>query len=116
MSKFEENIGRLLGEAFPRATIFSQHSIKYEGEQLFVDFFIPSMNIAIECQGEQHYKFVPHFHKDDEGYKSHIKRDVAKRGWARKNKVTLVEIPFNDSPANASKLFRMVYDQIKKGR
>ena len=30
---------------------------------LRLDFFLPEYNIAIECQGEQHYKYCPFFHK-----------------------------------------------------
>ena len=30
-----------------------------------LDFYLPSLNIAIECQGEQHYRAVTHFGGDD---------------------------------------------------
>ena len=86
-SNFEDLIEELLEEAFPRCTVFPQYSVKFEGNQFFIDFFIPSMHLAIECQGEQHYKFVPHFHRD---------------------------IPFNQVPDTAAGLFNLIYEQAKK--
>ena len=113
-SNFEEHIAELLDEAFPRCTIFPQHLVKFEGDQLFIDFYIPSMNLAIECQGEQHYKFVPHFHRDEAGFKAYVERDNAKKRWARKNKVKLIEIAFDKVPETAAALFRLIYKQAKK--
>jgi hypothetical protein len=112
-SNFEETIEGLLNAAFPRCTIFPQHPIKFEGDQLFIDFFIPSMNLAIECQGEQHYKLITHFHGNEEGFKAYTSRDEAKRRWAKKNKVILVEIPFDKVPRTATELFSVVYKGVK---
>lgn len=115
MSNFEEVIEELLAEAFPRCKIFPQHPVQFRGIQLFIDFFIPSMNLAIECQGEQHYKYVPHFHGTKEEFKEHEVRDQAKRDWARKEKVTLVEIPYNRKPNTAAALFNFIYEhKVKK--
>jgi hypothetical protein len=113
-SNFEETIEELLEEAFPRCTIFPQHPVKFEGDQLFIDFFIPSMNLAIECQGEQHYKFVPHFHGNEAGFTSYVSRDSVKKRWAQKNKVKLIEIPYNAVPETATELFHLIYEQAKK--
>jgi hypothetical protein len=113
-SDFEDSIEELIEEAFPRCTVIPQHPVKFEGDQLFVDFFIPSMNLAIECHGEQHYKFVPHFHGNEEGFKSYVARDVQKRRWAKKNKITLVEVPYNQKPQTAAALFNLVYSGVKR--
>jgi hypothetical protein len=114
MSDFEETIEVLLAEAFPRCLVRPQYPVKFNGDQLFIDFFIPSMNVAIECQGEQHYKFIPHFHKDKEGFAAHQARDAAKRVWASKNKVTLIEIPYNECPETPAGLFNFIYKRVKK--
>jgi hypothetical protein len=108
MSDFEEEIFEFLKVAFPRATIFPQHPVKFFGEQLFIDFYIPAMSLAVECQGEQHYSFTPHFHGDKEGFKASVARDNNKREWARKNNVFLLEIPFNDRPRSAGDLFNRI--------
>ena len=114
MSDFEDTIERLLEEAFPRCMVKPQYPVKFGGDQLFVDFFIPSMNVAIECQGEQHYKFVAHFHKDKDGFTAHQARDAMKKQWAMKNKVKLIEIPYTNYPKTAADLFNLIYRQIKK--
>ena len=38
--------------------------LKYKNKQ-YVDFYLPDYNIAIECQGEQHFKALTHFGGED---------------------------------------------------
>lgn len=52
--------------------LLEQNSIKYEKEKLFdwlgkqrLDFYLPDYNIAIECQGVQHFKPIKHFGGND---------------------------------------------------
>ncbi len=50
---------------------------------LSIDFYLPEYNIAIECQGEQHYRPVKYF-GGAEGFKKHIERDEYKEKlWER---------------------------------
>ena len=70
---------------------------KYEGlvgingEGLSYDFYIPSENVLIEIQGEQHEKPVKHFggKKQFEIQKEHDKR---KREYCKNNNIELIEI------------------------
>jgi hypothetical protein len=110
MSDFEDKIEDLLREAFPKLTIFRGHPIKFDNEQMFADFFLPTLNVIVECHGIQHYKFVPHFHNDEAGFKAHQERDERKRQWARKNKVRMIEIPYDQCPETAAELFYMIYN------
>jgi hypothetical protein len=112
MSEFEENIEGLLMQAFPQATIKSQYLVRYMGQELFFDFYIPSMNLLIECQGQQHYKFVPHFHGSQSEFKKYAWRDSLKREWANKEKIFLYEIPYNKQPSTAAELFNEVYERM----
>jgi hypothetical protein len=115
MSDFAEEIFDFLKQAFPRATIFPEHPIKVFGKQLFIDFYIPSLNLAVECQGEQHYNYTQHFHKDEDGYKDAVARDDMKREWARKSKVFLLEIPYNNRPRSAAELFKRISSGMANG-
>lgn len=52
--------------------LLEHNNIKYEKEKLFdwlgkqrLDFYLPDYNIAIECQGIQHFKPIKHFGGDD---------------------------------------------------
>ena len=57
---------------------------------LRIDIFIKHLGIAIEYDGEQHYKFNEHFHGDLNGYISSISRDEKKEEFLRSNGVKLV--------------------------
>lgn len=51
------------------------------------DIFIPEKNIFIEVQGEQHYKFVPFWHKTEEKFNNNQKLDKLKKQYAKKHGV-----------------------------
>lgn len=112
MSDFEDETLKLLKEVFPNYRIVAQHSVYYMGNQLFFDFFIPALNVLIECQGEQHYKFVPHFHGMQSEYKDSEKRDQLKREWAKQEKIPLLEIRFDSRPQSAKELFTMIHKVV----
>ena len=65
---------------------------------LYLDFYIPSAIMAIEVHGQQHFKFVPYFHKSKAGFAMAEKRDMDKREWCRVNDIELVELRWDDSP------------------
>ncbi len=112
MSDFEEKVGEMLSEAFPQATIKSQYMITYMGQQLFFDYYLPAFNLLVECQGRQHYKYVPHFHGNKQEFKRHQYRDSLKKEWAKKNRLSLFEVPYDDLPENAVVLFDRIYDEM----
>ena len=66
-----------------------QYRSSWLGKQS-LDIFIPSINIAIEYQGQQHYKPIDVFGGED-SYENHVSRDYRKKELCRLNKVTLLE-------------------------
>jgi len=60
VSEFEDLIWAQLKEVFPNYKIVRQHHVNYFGTALYFDFYIPAMNVLIECQGEQHYYYRIH--------------------------------------------------------
>lgn len=56
---------------------------------LYLDFYLPKYNIAIECQGEQHYMPIAHFGGDEE-FISTVNRDKSKKECCDKNGVKLL--------------------------
>lgn len=104
MSKLSDEILNLLKETFPHAKIKEEYKIKYLGKTLFVDFYIPSFSLAVEVHGVQHDKFVPHFHGDAAGWKSHKNRDRIKEEWADINNVSYIVIREGDKPKNKEEM------------
>ena len=65
-----------------------QYKCDWLGKQTF-DIFLPSTNVAIEYQGEQHYKPLAFF-GGEEGLREVKRRDEQKKVLAEINKVTLL--------------------------
>lgn len=79
--------------------MLDSNGFKYEyraGKSVFdwlsyqsLDFYIPDLNIGIECQGVQHYHEVDHF----DGFKGYLdcrRRDMKKQRLCREHGVTLL--------------------------
>jgi len=113
MSDFEERTYLLLREAFPKATIKTQHAIKFKDELLIFDFYLPMLNIVVECQGKQHYQFVKHFHGTQNGFKHYQYHDNLKIEWAKKNKVNLITISYKEEPKEAWEIFELLYESME---
>ena len=60
---------------------------------LYFDFYLPKYNLAIEFQGEQHYKPIKYW-GGEEGFQRRLVNDNDKREWCKKQNIHLLEIPF----------------------
>jgi len=62
------------------------------------DFYIESLNLIIEYDGEQHYKFINLFHDGDiNNYKDQVRRDQLKTKYCRDNGINLLRITFKNN-------------------
>lgn len=61
---------------------------------LELDCFCPELRLACEYSGQQHYKFVPYFHKNKEAFLNQKYRDQLKKEWCTKNGINLIEVPY----------------------
>ncbi len=64
------------------------------GMDLELDCYEPSMGLAVEYQGQQHYKQIPYFHKNREHFLNGKYRDEMKRRMCVENGVVLIEVPY----------------------
>jgi len=77
--------------------LLDDNNIKYEREKRFdwlknkypmrLDFYIPMLNIAIECQGEQHFKDREYFHQD---FEERIRMDLLKKELCNENGINVL--------------------------
>ena len=79
---------------FPGVTIFEEATIP--GSKLYLDIFLPSIPLAVEVHGRQHYDFVPFFHKTRADFLLAKKRDREKIEWANMNDIPLAVLPYNE--------------------
>jgi hypothetical protein len=64
------------------------------GHNLEIDLYNDELKLAIEVQGDQHYKFTPFFHKNKETFMLQRYRDEMKKQKCLKKGITLIEIPY----------------------
>lgn len=58
------------------------------------DFYLPDFNLLIELDGEQHFKWVPHFDKNIEKFEERKIKDEMKNQYAKENNINLLRIPY----------------------
>ena len=87
------------------------HNYKFDNcrfkNKLPFDFYIPTHNLCIEYDGEQHYKSVNHF-GGQEKFQTRKKIDAIKTKFCQDNNIKLLRIPFWD----ANKLHQILQENI----
>ena len=89
-SKFQHDIGRQLSKKYPHDVIFEE--VIVPGDGFVLDFFIPSLDLVVECHGRQHTEHVKHFHKTKIEFHRQQDVDQKKRDWCELNSFKLMEI------------------------
>ena len=95
-----------------------ENNINYEQQKQFnwlgkqkLDFYLPDYNIAIECQGRQHFIEIPHFDGKN-GLKTRIIRDVTKNNLCNENSIKLFYIVNEkDMQLTKKKMFLGIYNE-----
>lgn len=85
----------LLPLAFPGEVVFEE--VKVPGGRLRLDFVVPARRVAVEVQGEQHFRFNAHFHKSKAEFLASRKRDLEKVEFCQANAIRLVCLPHTES-------------------
>jgi len=65
------------------------------GYNLEIDLYNDDLKLAIEVQGDQHYKFIPFFHRNKDAFLNQRYRDAMKKEKCKQNGITLIEIPYS---------------------
>lgn len=81
----------ILKELFSLNQILEEVSLPGTSK-LTADFFIPDLRLIIEVNGQQHYKYVKHFHGNKKGFQASKQRDNNKKTWCELNQITLIEL------------------------
>jgi hypothetical protein len=64
------------------------------GYNLEIDLYNDELKLAVEVQGDQHYKFTPFFHRNKEHFLNQRYRDEMKKVKCKDHGLTLIEIPY----------------------
>ena len=107
-SLLAQSVRETLRETFPHTVIKEEFYAPYKSTKLYFDFFLPSLSIAVEVQGQQHFGFNKYFHGDANAYKQAKLRDSLKQEWAQENEVTLVAVDFDEIPISREGLLEKI--------
>lgn len=98
-SKFQNRVKVFLKNYWFNDIVFEEFRIV--GTRLSLDFYNANKKIAVEVQGDQHTKYVKHFHKNRLQYLDQLKRDQKKLDFCDLNDIKLVEV-YSTDVINAS--------------
>jgi very-short-patch-repair endonuclease len=91
--KISEKVLKKLGVEFIKQHKFSDCRNK---RPLIFDFYIPSLNVAIEYDGQQHYKSVEIF-GGQKAFKNNQHRDFIKNEYCKNKGIGLLRIKYNEN-------------------
>ena len=73
---------------------FLNNPVTFGTNNLELDCFNEELKLAVEYDGAQHYKFIPHFHKTHEGFMNQRYRDYMKEQMCKENNIRLIRVPY----------------------
>jgi len=101
-SKYHIRARKLLKDIFNSYRILEEVKLPGSSEThkksvLYLDFYIPNINLAIEVHGQQHYEYNSFFHKSKADFLKSKARDEDKIDWCKLNNITLITLKFSES-------------------
>ena len=99
VSKGEAECRRVLQQIFRKPfntsrPNFLRNPVTGDNFNLELDCFEEYLNLAVEYNGQQHYKFLPYFHKNKEAFRNQGYRDELKKRMCKDNKINLITVPY----------------------
>ena len=98
-SKGERECRRVLEVIFQRPfdkarPYFLNNPVTGGTNNLELDCFNQELRLAVEYSGQQHYKFIPYFHKNKEAFQTQKYRDYMKATMCKENNINLIVVPY----------------------
>jgi hypothetical protein len=112
----EDLVGNILKRIYPDHEFIKVRPdfLKYPqtGRNLELDFYCKDLNLCVEYNGKQHYKYVKFFHNSDPNkFEQQRARDAFKKKRCAELGITFIEIPYTVSK---DMLYNYVFTKILK--
>lgn len=108
MSKLCDQVVSVLREVFPYIRIKTEQFVSFRNQRLFLDIFVPQLNLVIEVHGRQHDEFVDHFHGSASGFRESRRRDSLKEEWVAEQGLTFVVFREHELPVTPESLLEKI--------
>lgn len=101
-SKYHLRARAILKELFNSYRILEEvklpgSTLRHRKSVLYLDFYIPNLNLAVEVHGQQHYEYSPFFHKSKADFLKSKARDEDKIEWCELNDIKLITLKYSES-------------------
>lgn len=83
------------------------------GKNLELDLYNPELKIAVEYSGQQHYKYIPYFHKNYQVFLDQKSRDEMKKNRCKEYDILLIEVPYT---IDISEIENFLINELKKAK
>ena len=98
-SKMQFSVKKFLKKYWKNQVVFEE--LPVAGTKMTIDFYNATKRIAIEVQGAQHTRYVPHFHNNQKiNFLHQLRRDKQKRDFCKLNNIKLIEVHDGDKLDN----------------
>lgn len=88
---------KLLAELFPTLQILEEVPIHIDNNiTLYLDFYLPLLQTAVEVHGQQHYAFNSFYHSKKWDFIIQKQNDKIKKQWCDLNNIDLIILPYNE--------------------
>jgi len=97
-SSYHLQARELLSSLHPTLQILEEVTIPVrKGQIAYMDFYLPLLKWCVEVHGEQHYKFVAHYHGNMMSFLKSQKKDKEKQEWCDINNIKYIELPYYEN-------------------
>jgi len=98
-SKGEEECRRVLQSIFrvpftSQRPDFLRNPVTGGNFNLELDCYNYELGLAVEYNGQQHYKYIPYFHRNKDHFMTQKYRDDMKRRICKEQGIVLIEVPY----------------------
>ena len=90
-SQYHLRCRNILKEVYPLYVVLEE--VYLPGSNLYLDFYVSQLRLAIEIHGEQHYVYTPHFHGSKRDFMLAQQRDRDKINWCEINNISIIVLP-----------------------
>lgn len=95
-SKLHKQAVQIIRGLYPSIIICEEVPVKIKpGLNLYLDIYVPRLELIVEVHGRQHYEYVEHFHKQRYRFGRTMLNDSLKQEWCELNNFLFVELPYN---------------------
>lgn len=100
-------VHNMLKKLYPTLQILEEVEIEVKkNKSLYLDFYIPLYNIAIEIDGAHHREFVPFFSKNQAGFVRQQSNDALKEAWCELNNISFIRLRDDEKEEDWQKQFK----------